>query len=159
MTSNASSKRPRGRPATRTDTPRKARAEQVEEIDLHIGLRIRAARTMRNMTREDLAARLGLGPQTIEKYERGESRVLSARLWAIARILDVEPNFFFADFVPGRPSGSEELMQAMTVGNMQIVRDLRDLTYDQRAMVRQMIDTMLNANRAAAEAVPAGAGH
>lgn len=141
-------RRPRTTKAMNAETPRRARAEQVEPIDLHIGAMIRAARTVRNFTRQELAARLGVGQEAVEKYERGEARVLSSRLWAIARILDVPVASFFEQFDPNGPvQGSEELLKAMNIGNMQIVRDLQRLTFDQRTQIRRTIEAFLIANQ------------
>lgn len=131
------------------ETPRKARADQVEPIDLHMGLRLRGARALRGMSRGDLAAHMGVGQEAVEKYERGEARLLASRLWAISKILEVPITYFYEEFSPSGPvQGSEELAKALTVGNMQICLDLQALTPTQRQNIRATIDAFLAQNGA-----------
>jgi transcriptional regulator with XRE-family HTH domain len=52
--------------------------------DAEIGKRIRAQRLSRGMSQEDLAARLGVTFQQLQKYEKGANRVSAARLREIA---------------------------------------------------------------------------
>jgi transcriptional regulator with XRE-family HTH domain len=135
--------------------PRKARAEAVLPIDLHIGAMIRAARAMRSLSRSELAQRIGVGAEAVEKYERGEARVLASRLWAIAEVLEVPVASFFEQFNPQNPAlGAADLKAALTMGNMGIVLELQRLTYDQRAQIKNTIDAFQaqNEQRAAGAA-------
>lgn len=138
------------------DTPLKARNPQVEAIDLYIGAKIRAARAFRGLTREQLAAELGLMRQAVDKYERGENRLMASRLHQIARILDMPVEFFFEGFTTqgSTPANalSQEDLKAMTVTNMQTVRDIAALSPEQRRVIRQQIDAMLSANRMTSQA-------
>lgn len=144
-------------------TRRQARAPQMEPIDLYIGGRVRAARTMRGMTREQLAPRLGVALQTIERYELGEMRLMASRLFAIADELEMPFNFFVEGFKKGDPPPSVELLRAMSIGNMEILTQLSELTYEQRGTVQRVIDALRgeNANKqraAAASAAGAATG-
>lgn len=128
-----------------------SRPEQIEPIDLHIGSRLRGARNMRGLSRGDLAARVGLGPQAIEKYERGEARVLASRLFALAQTLNVPVGFFYEQFSDQPPpSNYDAILAATTPDAMQMLLGLEMLTREQRNMVRGMIDTMLRQNQQAA---------
>jgi transcriptional regulator with XRE-family HTH domain len=64
-------------------------------IDVHVGNRIRLRRTLLGITQEKLADKLGLTFQQIQKYEKGENRVSSSRLFELTRMLSVEMSFFF----------------------------------------------------------------
>lgn len=141
-------------------TRRQARAPQVEPIDLHIGGRIRAARVLRGMTREALAQRLGVALQTVERYELGEMRVMASRLFAISDELEVPFGWFVEEFKSGQIGQSEEVFRSMTVGNMQILKQLGDLTYEQRGTLQRMIDAFRgdNANKQATIAAGAAQG-
>ncbi|MBR1218553.1 helix-turn-helix transcriptional regulator [Bradyrhizobium sp. U87765 SZCCT0131] len=55
--------------------------------DVEIGQRIRAQRLSRGMSQEDLAERLGITFQQVQKYEKGGNRVTAARLREIANAL------------------------------------------------------------------------
>lgn len=155
-------KRPRGRPprpkTVNGETPLVARAPQVEPVDLHIGARVRGARSMRGLTRRDLAVRLGVSEQTVEKYERGEARIMASRIWQISQILDAPASFFYDEFSDRGPrSMTDELLKAMTAENMSVLRSLDLLTKGQRVMVLRMIEELRGANREAVRTDPAGA--
>jgi transcriptional regulator with XRE-family HTH domain len=63
--------------------------------DLHVGAQVRLRRTLLGMSQEKLGNSLGLTFQQIQKYERGANRIGAARLFDIARVLDVPIQFFF----------------------------------------------------------------
>jgi len=64
-------------------------------VEVHIGARLRIARTMIGMSQEKLGEKLGLNFQQIQKYEKGANRIGGSRLWEIALALEVPPAFFF----------------------------------------------------------------
>jgi transcriptional regulator with XRE-family HTH domain len=74
------------------------------QIDKHIGSRVRARRIMLGMSQERLAGALGLTFQQVQKYEKGVNRIGASRLLQIAGILDVGIEFFF-EGLPGLRAG------------------------------------------------------
>jgi transcriptional regulator with XRE-family HTH domain len=64
-------------------------------VDAHVGKRIRHRRWMVGMTQQQLADKVGIKFQQIQKYETGMNRVSASRLWDIAETLDVTIAFFF----------------------------------------------------------------
>jgi len=64
-------------------------------VDVHVGKRVRHRRWMVGMTQQQLAERVGIKFQQIQKYETGMNRVSASRLWDIADALDVSVSFFF----------------------------------------------------------------
>ncbi|WP_417206871.1 helix-turn-helix domain-containing protein [Antarctobacter sp.] len=64
-------------------------------VDVHVGKRIRHRRWLVGMTQQQLAERVGIKFQQIQKYETGANRVSASRLWDIADALDVPVSFFF----------------------------------------------------------------
>ncbi len=64
-------------------------------VDVHVGKRIRHRRWMNGTTQQQLAERVGIKFQQIQKYETGMNRVSASRLWDIANVLDVPVSFFF----------------------------------------------------------------
>ncbi|MDF1855233.1 helix-turn-helix transcriptional regulator [Pseudooceanicola sp.] len=64
-------------------------------VDAHVGKRIRHRRWLVGMTQQQLAERVGIKFQQIQKYETGANRVSASRLWDIADALDVPVSFFF----------------------------------------------------------------
>ena len=64
-------------------------------VDVHVGKRIRHRRWMLGVTQQQLAERVGIKFQQIQKYETGMNRVSASRLWDIAEALEVPISFFF----------------------------------------------------------------
>ncbi len=64
-------------------------------VDVHVGKRVRHRRWMVGMTQQQLAGKVGIKFQQIQKYETGMNRISASRLWDIAEALDVPVSFFF----------------------------------------------------------------
>jgi transcriptional regulator with XRE-family HTH domain len=74
-------------------------------VDAHVGKRIRHRRWMVGMTQQQLADKVGIKFQQIQKYETGMNRVSASRLWDIAESLDVAISFFFEGLADGEGIG------------------------------------------------------
>ena len=70
-------------------------------VDVHVGKRIRHRRWMVGMTQQQLAEKVGIKFQQIQKYETGMNRVSASRLWDIAGALSVPIEFFFEGLEAG----------------------------------------------------------
>jgi transcriptional regulator with XRE-family HTH domain len=66
-----------------------------DDIDLHVGARLRFRRLERGMSQEALATAVGLRFQQIQKYEKGQNRIGASRLYRLAAALDVPLPYFF----------------------------------------------------------------
>lgn len=66
-----------------------------DDIDLHVGARLRFRRLERGMSQEALATSVGLRFQQIQKYEKGQNRIGASRLYRLAAALDVPLAYFF----------------------------------------------------------------
>ncbi len=66
-----------------------------DDIDFHLGKRMRRRRRLLGLTQQQLAEACGVRFQQIQKYECGANRVSAARLWRIASALEVPVNYFF----------------------------------------------------------------
>ncbi|MEM5476744.1 helix-turn-helix transcriptional regulator [Pacificibacter sp. AS14] len=64
-------------------------------VDVHVGKRVRHRRWMVGMTQQQLAEKVGIKFQQIQKYETGMNRVSASRLWDISEALGVPVAFFF----------------------------------------------------------------
>ena len=64
-------------------------------VEVHVGKRIRHRRWMIGMTQQQLAEKVGIKFQQIQKYETGMNRVSASRLWDIAQAVEVPVSFFF----------------------------------------------------------------
>lgn len=64
-------------------------------VDVHVGKRIRHRRWVVGTTQQQLAEKVGIKFQQIQKYETGMNRVSASRLWDIAKAMGVDISFFF----------------------------------------------------------------
>ncbi|MEZ5863348.1 MAG: helix-turn-helix domain-containing protein [Geminicoccaceae bacterium] len=81
----------KARPPKRSG-PSRPRAQQV---DRHIGARIRERRTMLGLTQKQMAEIIGVTFQQAHKYEKGVNLLTAGRLYALAHALGVEVSYFF----------------------------------------------------------------
>lgn len=70
-------------------------AQPRNRIDVHVGVRLLQLRVARDMTREQLARRIGVEVSRLRAHEDGIARVTAAQLLALARTLDVPIESFF----------------------------------------------------------------
>jgi transcriptional regulator with XRE-family HTH domain len=92
-------------------------------VDLFVGNRLRQRRWMLGMTQQQLAEKVGIKFQQIQKYENGINRISASRLWDLALVLGVGIEFFYDGLDdaaarthandPSHPNGREvaDLMQ------------------------------------------------
>ena len=83
-------------------------ARSPNQTDVYIGKRMKMQRLARGLSQTDIAKRLGITFQQIQKYERGVNRVGAGRLQEMANLLGVTPAFFFEDGPRLKPGQSEE---------------------------------------------------
>ncbi|MCZ7659360.1 MAG: helix-turn-helix domain-containing protein [Xanthobacteraceae bacterium] len=74
---------------------RQARARRADLRDAEVGRRVRARRLERGITQTELATRIGVTFQQVQKYEKGVNRIGAGRLQRISEALDVPVTFFF----------------------------------------------------------------
>jgi transcriptional regulator with XRE-family HTH domain len=74
---------------------RTAKRDGPHPTDLHVGTRIRTLRALAGLNQTELATRVGVTFQSIQKYERGTNRVSASRLQEIAEVLGVPIAAFF----------------------------------------------------------------
>ena len=67
-------------------------------VDAFVGRQIRDRRISLGLGLKELAPRLRLSPQQLQKYERGVHRIYASRLWAISQALGVPVEWFFKGY-------------------------------------------------------------
>ena len=90
-----------------------------------IGARVRARRRSLSMSQSDLAERLGVSFQQVQKYERGANRISGSTLVAAARALQTSVSWLGGeDAGEGAPS-DEAFAALMTPGAMEMLEAFR----------------------------------
>ena len=64
-------------------------AKTPDPLDVMVGAKIRIFRTHRGMSQSDLAGKIGVAFQQVQKYEKGINRVGASRLSRIAAVLGI----------------------------------------------------------------------
>ena len=81
---------------------------RAQDIDRHVGARMRERRVMLGLTQQQMAELIGVTYQQAHKYEKGINRIAAGRLYIIAHALGVDVPFFYEgmsgdqDFKPTR---------------------------------------------------------
>ncbi len=100
-------------------------ADGLDPMDRAIGARVRARRRSLSMSQSDLAARLGVSFQQVQKYERGANRISGSTLVAAARALQTSVSWLVGeDAGEGAPS-DEAFAALMTPGAMEMLEAFR----------------------------------
>ncbi len=74
---------------------RKRGSTAYNPIDVHVGARLRARRTLLGLSQTALADAIGLTFQQLQKYETGNNRISASRLYELSKLLDVDISYFF----------------------------------------------------------------
>ena len=77
-------------------------------VDIHVGKRVRHRRWLVGMTQQQLAEKVGIKFQQIQKYETGMNRISASRLWDISDALGVSISFFF-DGLDAKPETAKKV--------------------------------------------------
>ncbi|USQ94361.1 helix-turn-helix domain-containing protein [Caulobacter sp. RL271] len=76
-------------------------------IDVHLGKRLRRRRRLLGLTQQQLAGTVGVRFQQIQKYECGANRISAARLWQLSEALEVPVGYFYDGLADARHETTE----------------------------------------------------
>lgn len=129
MPSNPYEKKSKSRAPSKRGAKNRVSSKKPTHVDEHVGQRLRLRRNLLGLSQDELAKRLGLTSQLIQKYEAGETRISASRLYAIAEQIAVPITWFF-DELEGkkRPSaGSKPTSEAQDWSELVTKRESRQL--------------------------------
>ena len=72
-----------------------SRIEKAHPVDVHVGTRVRQRRKALHVSQQELAKRLGLTFQQVQKYERGMNRISASKLFEISLVLQIPVSWLF----------------------------------------------------------------
>ncbi len=129
-----------------TKKPRKKRRRQSyavgefgpRPVDVHVGGRVKAGRTLIGMSQEELGKHVGVTFQQFQKYENGMNRIAASRLWVISLVLGRPISWFFEGISERKRKGDDLLAKRET---LQLVRYLSACDPD----VQKHLAAMINA--------------
>jgi transcriptional regulator with XRE-family HTH domain len=80
----------------------------TNDIDRHLGKRLRQRRRLLGQTQQQIAEAVGVRFQQIQKYECGANRISAARLWLLAKALEAPVGSFFEGLGEDADAGDDE---------------------------------------------------
>lgn len=96
----------------------------TNEIDYHIGKRLRRRRRLLGLTQQQLAESVGIRFQQIQKYECGANRVSASRLFELSQSLDVPAQYFYEGLIPDDATDDDRDFMAADVLSQKETMDL-----------------------------------
>jgi transcriptional regulator with XRE-family HTH domain len=114
-----------------------------DDNDIAIGRLIRAQRLVCRMSQTELANKVGVTFQQVQKYEKGVNRVGAGRLCRIAEALNVPVTFFFEgareqNTLPG--DVNEALSFLKTAGAIRLLRAYDKMDSDVRGHLLAIVE-------------------
>lgn len=87
------------------------KSEFTDKIDKIIGIKIHELRIAMGLSRQQLAIRIHVTHQQLQKYEKGTNRISAGRLAAVAKALRKPVSYFFEeiDHKQGLPSQHQRM--------------------------------------------------
>jgi transcriptional regulator with XRE-family HTH domain len=126
------------------------RSEDEVKVDIHVGLKLREARTLKNLTQTGLGDLVRLTFQQIQKYENGSNRIGASRLWHLSEILELPISYFFEGLESGKRINSEDPEMAETIRrkSLELVRNFYSIEDERvREAAYQLIKGMAKTGR------------
>lgn len=117
-------------------------------VDVHVGKRIRHRRWMVGMTQQQLAEKVGIKFQQIQKYETGMNRVSASRLWDISEALSVSIDFFFEGLEGGMAAMAEATLPGDILADkeaLELVRSYYAIPENQRRRLFELARVLSDA--------------
>ena len=117
-----------------------------KDLDRVIGKRIKLRRKIMGYSRIELANRLGVSCQQIQKYEAGVSALKAERILQMAIVLEVTPDWFFQEKMINVPENHPiaYLMNSEEVA--ELVKDYTKLNQEAKDQLRGFLASVTKTN-------------
>jgi transcriptional regulator with XRE-family HTH domain len=101
----------------------------IEDIDLHMGRRLRRRRLILGLTQQQLGSRTGVRFQQVQKFECAANRMSAEKLWKFAQALDAPITYFYDGLANGKTTRPDRGGDQPDVLASQETTDLVDAYY------------------------------
>lgn len=68
---------------------------QDRDVNLHLGTRLRRRRRILGLTQKDVADKIGIRFQQIQKYESASNQMSAEKIWQLSVVLGVPVSYFY----------------------------------------------------------------
>ncbi|MCH7561527.1 MAG: helix-turn-helix transcriptional regulator, partial [Thaumarchaeota archaeon] len=65
------------------------------KVDIHVGKKLRRRRELLGLSQTEIAERIDLSHQQLQKYENATNRISAGRLFEFGQILDISITYFY----------------------------------------------------------------
>ncbi len=117
-------------------------------VEVHVGNPTIQRRWMVGMTQQQLAERVGIKFQQIQKYETGMNRVSASRLWDISEALSVPIDFFFEGLEGGGAENADTSLPGDILADkeaLELVRSYYAIPENQRRRLFELARVLSDA--------------
>jgi len=80
----------------------------AQEVDIHVGKKLKQIRLLSNMSQADLAKTSNISFQQIQKYEKGVNRISVGRLYEFSKLFNVSIEYFVESFEASKKAKSND---------------------------------------------------
>ena len=116
-----------------------------QEVDRHVGAKVRERRLALGLTQQQLAELVGTTYQQAHKYEKGVNRISAGRLHALARALGVDIGYFYEGLGSGEPARPTARQRQM----LELARSFAVLPRRQQEALAEMARVLAGVEEAA----------
>ena len=116
--------------------------KRPHSVDIAVGKKLKEFRTMRRMSQGDVAGKLGLSFQQIQKYEIGSNRVAASRLFELSNILGVCVADFFSELGQVAKSRDEDNGDSLMLSRANQI--LKTKSPEERAAFEKMLSALVD---------------
>jgi len=109
----------------------------LKTLEREIGQRIRQRRIELGLTQQDLADKLGLSYQQIQKYETGLNRISAGRLFLVAKELLTRLDYFFESETGEPPTRTVRRARGLNYNDPSLPREVQMALANLVAAVRK----------------------
>lgn len=113
----------------------------TKEVDKYIGSRIQEARLVSGLSRQQLAGKIGVTHQQLQKYEKGINRICIGRLLIISHALNRDITFF----VEGLSENKNRVLDFRLRQTIELVRNFNKLSYEMQNAFNVMMLAFIEA--------------
>jgi transcriptional regulator with XRE-family HTH domain len=92
------------------------------QLELMIGARMRTRRRQLGLSQSDLAERLGVSFQQVQKYERGANRVAASTLLTAAQVLGTSISWLVGEELSGRDDDEDVFRALARPGALEVLQ-------------------------------------
>ncbi len=108
-------------------------SRRADVVDIYVAAQVKALRSLRGMSQQELAYHTGVTFQQIQKYEKGINRLSAARIHQIADVLNTDISVFFpiSKDESKNKKISNNFLDNETILLMKLFQEIKDLDVKQ----------------------------